>query len=104
MQHSFARMIALIGLFASLAVAGSLYSPHLGLSRANPSRNHKSLGIVQKSTDSSLHPCSVLPKKKEKLNASQAVRLAECFIFQNGYTEVTPTENESHLAPDSVNS
>lgn len=45
--------------------------------------------------------CSTSPVER-KLEAAEAVRLAECFIAQNGYTAAPPMEDKSNLAYESI--
>ena len=101
MQRSFVRSIAIIGLLVSLAVTPILSARYLRRARADASTDAKSVAIAQKSTDVSSDPCSVVPQKKKKLNASEAIRLAECFIIQNGYTDLDPKDRRQ-LARESV--
>jgi hypothetical protein len=46
-------------------------------------------------------PCS-LARSENKLNALEAVRLAECFVQLNGYTALPPMEDTSQLAYESL--
>jgi len=43
--------------------------------------------------------CPALPSS-EKLTASQAVRVAECYIRDNGYTDLAPMADRSKLSHD----
>ena len=48
-------------------------------------------------------PASCPPVAAEKeLDAAGAVRVAECFIIKNGYTDLPPTEDKSELTPEAV--
>jgi hypothetical protein len=102
MQRSSIRFIGIIGLLVSLAVISVLCSRYLMLARADPSTDAESLAVAQKPTDSSSDPCSVVLQRKKKLDATEAIRLAECFIAQNGYTDVNPTVDQRQLAQESV--
>lgn len=46
--------------------------------------------------------CPPVAGSKKKLEAADAVRLAECFIIKNGYTDLPPTEDKSELTPEAV--
>jgi len=61
------------------------------------------VGDVKPAASPAVHdPPSFTRKGKQKLNASEAVQLAECFIAQNGYTDLPPLEDKSKLTPESV--
>jgi hypothetical protein len=44
------------------------------------------------------NPCSFSRTENQKISASEAVQLAECFVIQNGYTDLPPMEDTSNLA------
>jgi hypothetical protein len=46
--------------------------------------------------------CSPVAASRKKLDAAEAVRVAECFIIKNGYTDLPPTKDKSELTPESV--
>ena len=47
-------------------------------------------------------PCAFTRPASRKVSAEEAVLLAECFIIQNGYTDLPPMEDETKLTPESV--
>jgi hypothetical protein len=48
------------------------------------------------------NPCDYPKPKYRELEAQEAVYLAECFIIQNGYTDLPPIANKSKLTPENV--
>ena len=61
------------------------------------------VGVVKPDASPPLtDPCSFTRKGRQRLSAFEAVQLAECFIVQNGYTDLPPLEDKSKLTPESV--
>ena len=60
------------------------------------------IGGTAKSPVVTHDPCSAVQNTKKKLTPSEAVQRAECFIIQNGYTDLPPLEDKSRLTPESV--
>ena len=52
--------------------------------------------------DASYDPCAYPRPIHRKITSEEAVHLAECFIIQNGYTDLPPIEDKSKLKPESV--
>jgi hypothetical protein len=48
-------------------------------------------------------PCSFVPTGNEKITPSQAGQLAECFVIQNGYTDLPPMADLSKLSYETFN-
>lgn len=48
------------------------------------------------------NPCNYPQPKHRELEAEEAVYLAECFIIQNGYTDLPPTTDKSKITPENV--
>ena len=46
--------------------------------------------------------CKVVKPTKKELTAPEAVLLAECFIIENGYTDLPPSKDASKIMPESV--
>lgn len=46
--------------------------------------------------------CPRVARSEEKLGAAEAVRVAECFIIKNGYTDLPPAGDESELTSEAV--
>ena len=102
MNRSLFRTIGIFGCFVSIIITSVICSRNLMLARAGCSTDAKFFVGAQKSADSSSDPCAVVRQRKKKLNAPEAIRLAECFIAENGYTDVDPTLGRRHLARESV--
>lgn len=96
MYHSFIRFMVVAGLLTSLLIIG-LLSRHRGLPQTIPTNGTES----QDTTVNSLTLCKDLAKKKKRLNGNEAVQAAECFIVENGYTDIPP-KDASKIAPESV--
>jgi len=47
-------------------------------------------------------PCVYLQPTDRELTAEEAVAAAECFIIQNGYTDLPPIADRSKLTPENV--
>lgn len=48
------------------------------------------------------NPCDYPQPKHRELEPEEAVYLAECFIIQNGYTDLPPIADKSKLTPENV--
>jgi len=48
------------------------------------------------------NPCDYPQPQFRELEAEEAVYLAECFIIQNGYTDLPPIADKSKLTPENV--
>jgi hypothetical protein len=48
------------------------------------------------------NPCDYPHPKHRELEPEEAVYLAECFIIQNGYTDLPPIADKSKLTPENV--
>ncbi len=48
------------------------------------------------------NPCDYPQPKYRELEAEEAVYLAECFIIQNGYTDLPPITDKFKLTPENV--
>jgi hypothetical protein len=48
------------------------------------------------------NPCDYPQPKYRELEGEEAVYLAECFIIQNGYTDLPPIADKSKLTPENV--
>lgn len=48
------------------------------------------------------NPCDYPQPLLRELNAEEAVYLAECFVIQNGYTDLPPIADKSKLTPENV--
>lgn len=48
------------------------------------------------------NPCDYPQPINKKLNEDEVVHRAECFIIQNGYTDLPPVADKSKLTPESV--
>lgn len=97
MRHFSVLLISITALVAIAVGAKVFYAGDLRLSEHKVFRDGGLVG-VQKRTD----PCSYLPEKEKKLIPTEAIRLAECFIIQNGYTDAKLPDN-TKLRPESVN-
>ncbi len=47
-------------------------------------------------------PCDYPQPQNREIDAQEAVYLAECFVIQNGYTDLPPTDDKSKIVPDIV--
>ncbi len=99
MKHFSIRFIVaaltfLIGVSATLF----WFSRRDEIPESQPVRNSEQPAASPHSSD----PCSFTRTDKKKLKASEAIQLAECFIIQNGYTDLPPIEDKSKLTPESV--
>jgi hypothetical protein len=43
------------------------------------------------------------PQKNKTLSESEAIKMAEQFVIEQGYTDLPPTEQKSRLRPEAVN-
>jgi hypothetical protein len=48
------------------------------------------------------NPCDYPQPKHRELEPEEAVYLAECFIIQNGYTDLPPVADKSKLTPENL--
>lgn len=48
------------------------------------------------------NPCDYPQPRHRELEAGEAVYSAECFIIQNGYTDLPPTADKSKIIPENV--
>ena len=48
------------------------------------------------------NPCDYPQPQNREIDAEEAVLLAECFVIQNGYTDLPPTADKSKIVPESV--
>jgi hypothetical protein len=48
------------------------------------------------------NPCDYPQPLLRELNAEEAVYLAECFVVQNGYTDLPPIADKSKLTPENL--
>ncbi len=99
MKHFSIRFIVaaltfLIGVSATLF----WFSRRNAIPESQPVRNAEQPAASPHSSD----PCSFTRTDKKKLKASECIQLAECFIIQNGYTDLPPIEDKSKLTPESV--
>lgn len=68
----------------------------------NSNPNFNSLGVVVTPKAVSDNPCDYLQPTDRELSAEEAVAAAECFIIQNGYTDLPPIADKSKLTPENV--
>lgn len=48
------------------------------------------------------NPCDYPQPQNRELEPDEVIHLAECFIIQNGYTDLPPTTDKSKLTPENV--
>lgn len=61
-----------------------------------------SLDVVVSPRTPSDDPCSYPQPTDRDLDETEAVAAAECFVIQNGYTDLPPTADKSKIIPENV--
>lgn len=79
-----------------------VFSAGLLFSSMNVNSDLNSLGVVITPKAVSDNPCDYLQPTDRELSAEEAVAAAECFIIQNGYTDLPPIADRSKLTPENV--
>lgn len=90
------RLILLGSLLA--VVTGGLFFIWVFENTANP----ESLNVNVTPNAISDDPCVYLQPTDRELTADEAVAAAECFVIQNGYTDLPPIADRSKITPESV--
>jgi hypothetical protein len=101
---AFRLLVALLTLMTGVAVASVWF-----FNRREPARTQSpevSLSSIPKSSGplTSAEPCSPPFKINHRIDALEAVRIAECFVIQNGYTNLPPMKDKSKLASEGIDS
>jgi hypothetical protein len=99
MKHwSILFMVAALTFLIGVSTTLLWFSRRHAIPEPQPMRN-----VEQPTTSpASPDPCSFNRTEKKKLEASEAIKLAECFIIQNGYTDLAPVEDKAKLTPEAV--
>lgn len=61
-------------------------------------------GVVVSPRSPSDDPCEYPQPTDRELDETEAVAAAECFVIQNGYTDLPPTTDKSKITPENVDS
>jgi hypothetical protein len=102
-RFSFKFAIALLTFIIGVAAVTVWY-----LRRAEPAEQQPAVNVAPDTatnnpeTTASSDPCGYPIPNNKRITAEEAVILAECFIIQNGYTDLPPMEDRSRLTPESV--
>ncbi len=92
--------LAILTLFIGVSVVGFWYLSRLKAeSQKSLSDAISSIPSVKMTFE---NPCDYPQPKDRKLEAEEAVHLAECFIIQNGYTDLPPIADKSKLTPENL--
>jgi hypothetical protein len=62
----------------------------------------KSIDVVVSPRAPSDDPCAYPQPTDRELDQTEAVAAAECFVIQNGYTDLPPTTDKSKITPENV--
>jgi hypothetical protein len=97
----FKPILAILTFFIGVGVVSLWYlSRDRSVSQQPSSNTVSSATPVPKPTFD--NPCDYPQPQNRKLEAEEVVHLAECFIIQNGYTDLPPITDESKLTPENV--
>jgi hypothetical protein len=97
-------LVAILTFITGVAAASVRY-----LRRPEPAKPQRAVSIEPPSraaspdeANASDGPCAYPRPSNRIITPEEAVLLAECFITQNGYTDLPPVEDKSRLTPESV--
>lgn len=96
----FEVMLAIITFFIGVSVFGLWYFTNLYIKSQQLALNVDSSILFVKPTFE--NPCDYPQPRYEEIEAEDGVHLAECFIIQNGYTDLPPIADKSKLTPENV--
>jgi hypothetical protein len=68
----------------------------------NLSINERYLSKIVSSKITVENPCDYPQPQSRELEAHEAIYKAECFVIQNGYTDLPPITDKSNLSPEPV--
>ncbi|HVE59315.1 MAG TPA: hypothetical protein VNB22_20995 [Pyrinomonadaceae bacterium] len=93
-------MFAVLTFFIGLGAVGIWYFSNIeSASRKNLS---EAISIVTPVKSTFENPCDGPRPSNREIEAEEAVYLAECFIIQNGYTDLPPIDDKSKLTPENL--
>lgn len=100
-RFSFKFAVALLTFLIGVAAVAAWY-----FHRSAPAESQPTAIVAPPATignpepAASYDPCAFPQPNNRRLEAQEAIRLAECFIIQNGYTDLPPIEDRSKLTPE----
>ena len=105
-RFAFRLMVALLTFITGVAVASVWFFDRREPARTQSPESASSLDRTVKSSDSLSfpEPCSLSLEKGQRIDALEAVRIAECFVIQNGYTNLPSMKDKSKLAYEGIDS
>jgi len=102
-RYSFKFAVALLTFIIGVSVVTAWYFRRAEPTEPPPAINVAQPSIINNSEPTALYdPCAFSRPNNRRLEAHEAIRLAECFIIQNGYTDLPPIDDRSNLTPESV--
>jgi hypothetical protein len=93
-------MFAVLTFFVGLGAVGVWYFSNIESASRKALADAISTVPPVKSTFE--NPCDGPPPSNREIEAEEAIYLAECFIIQNGYTDLPPMDDKSKLTPENV--
>jgi hypothetical protein len=99
-------MVALLTFIAGVAIASVWFFNRREPVTTQSANSVSSLGSTKNSSDTLTpsEPCSLPLTKDQRIDASEAVRIAECFVILNGYTPFPPMKDKSRIAYEGIDS